>query len=45
MLADELEGIFDEKAYFNSTMETCAYCVKYEERHPPPEKGTFFIKV
>ncbi len=47
-LADELEGIFDEKGYFNSTMgemETCAYCVKYEECHPSPKKGTFFIKV
>lgn len=41
-------GIFDEKGYFNSTMgemETCTYCVKYEERHSPPptQKGDFFF--
>lgn len=25
-------------------METCAYCVKYEERHPPSKKGHLLLR-
>lgn len=35
-LADELKGIFDGLFQFYKKMETGAYCVKYEECHPPP---------
>lgn len=45
---DGLVWTFDEKVYFNSTVaeiETCAYCVKYEECHTLPEKRDIFIKV
>lgn len=50
-LADELEGIFDERVHFNSTMgqmQACTYCVKHEECHQtpnriPPKRDVFFF--
>lgn len=45
-LADELEGIFDEKGYFSLTMvemETCAYCVK-SAIHPKKKEGHFLLR-